>query len=321
MIVISPIRFLRDVCPVVVFLCVATYRCFLETTFWTPWPYFSYYTLLHHILWVGTMILIIMFLSHIVTGVAPARLIPLFYGSGLLLIPLIWVVFTGDMLDLRYLNDSPGQLVIHALTFNWSYPPNRPLTPELVAIFLGMAIVGYQLTSSLWKAMLLAVSVHAVGILFAIQWFGCAPNTSAVFAIRTNMDNHILLPFIYVSLICLLILVLLRRQYGTLSGVTWRTIGIALGGLLLVTPLCFLFVVERVGKAAVAVDAWAIALPVFPLALIVTGLFSLRYGQCRRLAVVLFAFLFVLTCLVTLPFSMGFSDNLVPRPPPRLIKR
>lgn len=300
--------FVRCVLPIVFFIFVASYRCILETRYWAAHPFFSYYTLLHHVLWVACMILMIVGLAHCFLREPPARLLWLFYGSGVLIIPLLWATVTQESLALCYMNDSPARLLLHTVTFNWTYPPNRPLTVELIAIFVGMLAIGFYRSHSVLRALGLPVCVHVVGCLFAIHWFGCAPYATSFIKISTAMGNHILLSVIYTVIAGVLVLALLFRQHRESSGVSLKTV---LGSILVWAAGAFVARVY-VTHCSHVVDAMAMALPLAFVAFLVMSIRYYRRKRCHISVLVSVSILVLVASLVTIPFTLNCTEGLLP---------
>jgi len=127
------------------------------------------------------------------------------------------------------------------------------------------------------------------------------------------MDNHMLLPVIYTGLMYALALLLVYRQYGEDSGLSLRTMAIALGTFGLGTGAACLLLDHCVHVA----DGMAVALPLFPGALLAMSLFPGRSTERPIPVILVLAVLLAVACLVTLPFTFNRVGQLVPSPPPR----
>jgi len=189
------------------FLFFSSLRCYLESQVLAREHFFSYYTLFHHITWFVSLILLMIFLSHIILKVPINKLLWLMYGSTVMIIPLFYALITGEKMDIDYLHGSFRDIMIHILTFCWTFPRNNPLTMELIIIFLAMIGVGYFYTGSWLKALELAVSVHIAGNILAIYWFGVGPETRALIPVTTQLHNHPFLAIIYLHVMTFFVLI------------------------------------------------------------------------------------------------------------------
>jgi len=207
-----PAKFLwLRVFPPVYFIALAWLRCYVETALLAQPPFFSYYIVLQHILWVTMTMLVIILLAHAILRVPVQNLLWLMYGGTVMLIPLIYALIFRTPLELNYLRGSLSEITAHIVTFCATYPCNLPLTIELVAIFLGMGIIGYIYTREWRSALGLAIAVHIMGNVLAIEWFGAELHSKGIFIISTRLTNHPLLAIIFLYAVSLLVILLLWR--------------------------------------------------------------------------------------------------------------
>lgn len=181
--------FLNAFAPLYFFL-FSLFRCYVESVFLAERSFFSYYVVLHHTLWNATTILMIILLMNFILKVPIGRLLWVMYGVTLMAIPLFYAMVTGENLHLEYLRGSFLEIIGYIATFCLTYPINRPLTIELLVIFFSMFAVGYAYTGSLSRSLALAVAVHIVGNIFAINWVGPVPYAKSVMAFRTQWSPH-----------------------------------------------------------------------------------------------------------------------------------
>ena len=207
-----PAKFLwLRVFPPVYFIALAWLRCYVETALLAQPPFFGYYIVLQHILWVTMTMLVIILLSHAVLRVPVQNLLWLMYGGTVMLMPLIYTLIFRTPLELNYLRGSLMGIATHIVTFCATYPCNLPLTIELAAIFLGMGIIGYIYTRNWRRALGLAIAVHIMGSVLAIDWFGTGLHSQAIFTISTRLTNHPMLAVIFLHVLSLLVILLLWR--------------------------------------------------------------------------------------------------------------
>jgi hypothetical protein len=174
----------------VYFICFSVFRCYVETGLLTKHSYFSYYVALHHTLWNASTILLIILLMHLILKVPVVRLIWVMYGVTLMGIPLLYAMITQEHLQLEYLRGSFSDIIGYIATFCWAYTKNRPLTIELLVIFLGMVAVGYAYTRSRIRALYLALAVYIVGNILAINWVGPIRTSKSVVLFQTQWSHH-----------------------------------------------------------------------------------------------------------------------------------
>ena len=174
----------------VYFICFSVFRCYVETGLLAKHSFFSYYVAMHHTLWNASTILVIILLMHFILRVPIVRLIWVMYGVTLMAIPLLYAMLTQEHLQLEYLRGSVSEIIGYVATFCWAYTKNRPLTIELLVIFLSMVSVGYAYTRNWLRALGLAVSVYFVGNIFAIHWVGPIPYAKSVVLLKTQWSHH-----------------------------------------------------------------------------------------------------------------------------------
>jgi hypothetical protein len=174
----------------VYFIFFSLFRCYVETGLLAKHSFFSYYVALHHTLWNASTILVIILLMHLILKVPIARLIWVMYGITLMAIPLLYAMVTQEHLQLEYLRGSFSDIIGYVATFCWAYTKNRPLTIELLVIFLAMVTVGYAYTRSWFRALCLAVSVYIVGNILAVHWVGPIRHSKSVVLFHTQWSHH-----------------------------------------------------------------------------------------------------------------------------------
>jgi hypothetical protein len=174
----------------VYFICFSIFRCYVETALLTKHSYFSYYVALHHTLWNATTVLVIILLMHFILKVPIIRLIWVMYGVTLMAIPLLYAMITQENLQLEYLRGSFSEIIGYVATFCWAYTKNRPLTIELLVIFISMVAIGYAYTRSWLRALCLAVCVYFVGNILAIHWVGPIRTSKSLILLNTQWGHH-----------------------------------------------------------------------------------------------------------------------------------
>lgn len=201
----------------VYFIFFSVFRCYVETGLLAKHSFFSYYVALHHTLWNASTMLVIILLMHFILKVPIVRLIWVMYGVTLMAIPLLYAIVTQEHLQLEYLRGSFSEIVGYVATFCWAYSKNRPLTIELMVIFLSMITVGYAYTRSWLRALSLAVSVYIVGNILAIHWVGPIRYSKSIVLFQTQWSHHQFMAAFWLSMLTLLSIVFIW-QAGWFSG-------------------------------------------------------------------------------------------------------
>lgn len=197
-------------------LMFSLFRCYVETEMLAVQGYFSYYTALHHLLWNAATLTMIILVTHLLTKVPVVRLLWLMYGVTLMAIPLIFAVATGENLSVEYLRGSLVDVFFSIATFCLTYARNRPLSLEILLIFISMAAVGYAYTNSWKRALALALGVHLLGNLFAIHWLGPEPYSRSVVTVKTQLTHHQFMAAEWL-VVQTLLAILFVRQAGWMS--------------------------------------------------------------------------------------------------------
>ena len=224
----------------VYFIFFSVFRCYVETGLLAKHSFFSYYVALHHTLWNASTILVIILLMHLILKVPIARLIWVMYGITLMAIPLLYAMVTQEHLQLEYLRGSFSDIIGYVATFCWAYTKNRPLTIELLVIFLAMVTVGYAYTRSWLRALCLAVSVYIVGNILAIHWVGPIRYSKSVVLFQTQWSHHQFMAAFWLSMLTALS-ILFIWQAGWFGGNkrSWVYAALAAAGVWMVQTIVF----------------------------------------------------------------------------------
>jgi hypothetical protein len=295
------------------FLLFSLLRCYVETDLLAKHGFFSYYTALHHVLWFTSIILVIILLVSFLLKVPIIRLLWLMYGVTLTAIPVLYAVLTGEHLSMQYLGGSLRKIVSHIVTFCLTYPRNRPLTIELLVIFLSMIGVGYYYSRSWPRSLVLAVVVHLVGNIFAIHWFGPVPYTKALVAIRTDWSNNPLMAVIWLyPLTALAMLFMWRAGWFGSSKRSWLSAAIW-------TALSWMVygVVARItGWFVRPFDIFMSGLPVTTLTFLLASILSSERRMLSRCAWATMSIVLLIQLAVMGPIYLHKTKSLIPKPPP-----
>jgi len=201
----------------VYFFAFSILRCYIESELLARESYFSFYTALHHTLWNAATILMIILVVHLVVKVPIIRLLWLMYGITLMAIPLLYAILAGQNLQLEYLKGSFTEIVGHIVTFCFLHPVNKPLSIEIMVIFLSMLALGYGYTRSWHRAVILAAAVHLLGNMFAIHWIGPVPYARSVVVVTSQLGHHQFMSSVWLFVLTALTLMLVWRA-GWFSG-------------------------------------------------------------------------------------------------------
>lgn len=295
------------------FLLFSLLRCYVETGLLAKHSFFSYYTALHHVLWFTSIILMIILLVSFFLKVSVTRLLWLMYGITLTAIPLFYAMVTGEHLRMQYLGGSFLEIVSHIVTFCLTYPRNRPLTIEMLLIFLSMIGVGYYYSRSWPRSIALAVAVHLFGNIFAIHWFGPVPYTKAIIAIRTQWSNNPLMAIIWLyPLTALAMLFIWRAGWFGGSRRSWLY-----AALWAATAWVVYIVIARItGWFMRPFDILISGLPVATLAFLLVSILSSAGRMLSRCAWATMGIVLLIQLAVMGPIYLHKTDGLTPKPPP-----
>ena len=187
------------------FIICAGLRCYLETGVFGKVDFFTYYTLLHHVLWYMSAMLAALLTLHLILSIELRRLIWLFYGAVVFFVPILYALFTGGSLELKYLDPEPLAILKDSLSACFLHPKNKPQFLEIILIDSGVLVYCFFLTRSIKKAIFATLTLHAVLTLFGIRWFYSKEGSPGVIAVSTNLENHIYFSMIW--LFCATVLV------------------------------------------------------------------------------------------------------------------
>jgi len=206
------------------FLAVALLRNLLETRVFAARDGYSYFTAMHHLAWYASALLAILLVTHLVLAVPVVRLTWMAYGSVVLFIPILYAAATGERLRMEYLRGSPVEVLTHVATFSLTYRRDWPMTAEMVAIFLGMAAVGYLYRRSWARAVVLSLAVYLTIAVVGLAWFNVARTTSPIFPLDTALKRpQPLLAMAWTHVATGLLLLVLWRAGAFLRGPgAWR---------------------------------------------------------------------------------------------------
>lgn len=200
-----------QVAPPVLFAVLAWTRCYLETSVLIDPPFFGYYVGFHHTLWMGTVVLSIILLAHLILRMPVRSLLWLMYGSVVMLIPVAYALASGQQLGMAYLRGTAGRILLHTLTFCLMYEPNLPMAIELMVIFVCMIAVGRLYGCGWLRSIGLAVAVQVGGSLLAVEWLGVGERSAGILRVATRLANHPMWAVVFLYGFSLLVVILLWR--------------------------------------------------------------------------------------------------------------
>ena len=292
----------------VFFALVIGARIYIETAVLAPVPYFSYYTLCHHMLWFAGAFLSLMLIIHFATGTPVKDLLILCYGSVLTGVPLLYLLITGQNAELTYLRGGFREILTHALTFVWTYEADRALTMELVLIFTGITGLAYLITRKPGKALFTGVSAYAVLMLWAVQWVGKSPHKYAVFSINTWMVSNCLIAVVLLHVVSLLVAAALWRAGLLQKG---KRVWAAAFGAGVLAWIVFSLIMKFTQWFILPFDIAVSGLAVCTDAIILTILFKARKTGVSRIAVGAFVGLFFIQAAVMGPLLVRAEEGLI----------
>jgi len=144
------------------------------------------------------------------------------YGSAVILMPLLWaLLFPETSQQFAYLSGTSSQIAMHILTFCVTFPKNHALVLETIMIFFGLFAVGLVYGCGWRRALYLAVLVHVICCMLAIEWVGVGMHHSAVFTIRSSFKNHPMWSLAILHPVVVTTGVLIRRLQPAPTRLSW----------------------------------------------------------------------------------------------------
>ena len=200
------------------YILCASLRCFLETRVYSVHDAFSYYTLLHHVLWYLTSILgVLLFLSFYLKR-SPRELSWLFYGGVIVFIPPLHAWITKTPMDLEYFTGSAGEIILYSITAAWQFTRNRPQFFAIILLDVGIFLTGYYYTRSWRRALVTLVGTHGILTLIGTKWFGKYDLSETLILVRTDFPGHAFMALIWLQTASILTLFLVRREVSLKGG-------------------------------------------------------------------------------------------------------
>lgn len=194
----SPVSLLRYFAPLFFILC-AGLRCYFETGVFGKAELFSYYTLFHHVLWYLSAMLGAMLTLHLILKTDFRDLNWLFYAAVLFFVPILYAHLTGELLQLKYLDPDPLDILKNSLSACLLHPRNKPQFLEIILIDSGIFVYGFFLTRDIKKAIIATLALHVVLTLFGIKWFYSREGSTGVIRISTHLPNHVWMSLIWLG--------------------------------------------------------------------------------------------------------------------------
>ena len=283
-------------------------RVYLETAVFAPIPFFSYYTLCHHMLWFGGTFLTMMLVMHFILKVPIKDLLILCYGVTLTAVPLIYALITGEKLRLTYLRGDFGEIFSHAVTFVWSYKADRALSMELALIFFGITGLAYLISKKPARALLTGISAYTALMIWAVHWVGRHPHKYAVFSVSTWMASNCLIAIILLHIFSFLVVAVVWRA-GLLTQGKSVWLQALMAGVL--AWAAFSFVMWKTQWFVLPFDIVVSGLPAFSDAALFLALWKGRDRGVSRLALGVFTALFLIQLSVMGPLLVRADEGLI----------
>ncbi|HOO90070.1 MAG TPA: hypothetical protein PLA74_04535 [Syntrophales bacterium] len=254
----SPVTFLRYFAPLFFILC-AGLRCYLETGVFGKAELFSYYTLLHHVLWYLSAMLGAMLTLHLILKAEFRDLNWLFYGAVLFFIPVLYAHLTGQPLQLKYLDPDVLDIVKNSLSACLLHPKNKPQFLEIILIDTGVFVYSFFLTRNVKKAIIATLALHVVLTLFGIKWFYSREGSAGVIRISTRLPNHVWMSLIWLGCSTFLTQVMLFKS-GLYKKVKKAGTAVITGSLTWIAAFTALTVLQG---SITFFDAAAVTMPLY----------------------------------------------------------
>lgn len=193
------------------FICIAAFRCYVESAVLSEENFFSYYLLSHHVLWFITSILSVMLFLHLYLKREVGELFWLFYGGSIIFLPILYSYLVKVPMNLEYFSGTFSEIVKHSLTATYTFPRNRPQFFTIIIMDIGIFIIGYLYTRKWMRAFITLAGTHFVLTIIGTKCFGTALHTQAVFRIHTSFSGQEYMSLIFLQSFSLLSLILLYR--------------------------------------------------------------------------------------------------------------
>jgi hypothetical protein len=288
---------------------MALFRCYAESALLSPSCFFSYYTAWHHVLWYWSTFSGILLLAHLTWNETVQNLLWLGYGTAAMGLPLVWAAVSGAPLALEYFQGTFSETLFHIVTFCWLYEGARPVAPELMLIFTGMSFLGWLYTGGARRALASGALMYLFVTLMAVQWFGVAPNTVAVWIVASRLTNHALQAVVFLHVFTVMMFLALWRAGAFSSAPGFFRKALGLGVLVLVL---FSAAVFWTGWQTALFDAATSGLPVGCDAFIVTALLGKKRHGLPWWGWAALGVLLVMQAAVMVPVFLKQEHGLLP---------
>ncbi|ACL03875.1 hypothetical protein Dalk_2182 [Desulfatibacillum aliphaticivorans] len=292
----------------VFFLMVVGARIYIETELLAPSPYFSYYTLCHHMLWFAGTFLSLMLVIHFIIKTPIKDLFILCYGSVLVFIPVLYLLLTGQKVALTYLRGGFWEILKHALTFVWTWEADRALSIELVFIFVGITGLAWLVAKRPGKALLTGVASYSVLMLWAVHWVGKTPHKYAVFSINTWMVSNCLIAVVLLHVFSFLVVITIWRA-GLFQNAKKAWTAAFMAGA--AAWIAFSLIMKITQWFVLPFDIAASGLIVFTDVVILTALYKGLKNNISRLALAVLIGLFFVQAAVMGPLLIRAEEGLI----------
>ncbi len=237
-----PATVLLRLLPPVLFVGFAATRIYIEADILSDTPKFSLLVVVHHVSWMLSEVLCLILLAHIILRRRVTELLWMMYGGILMAIPPLYAAIAGSNLKLDYLRGGFTDIGLDILTFCALSDHNRPLCPEIVAIFVSMLVVGRIMGHSWRRGLVLALVAHLIGMLVATQWVGFSRGFPGVLiTLASRFPKHGGLGAACLTLATVLSLTLVFRSglAACVRRTLWRAADAALaGGVIAIVGAC-----------------------------------------------------------------------------------
>ncbi|SHJ80752.1 hypothetical protein SAMN02745216_02305 [Desulfatibacillum alkenivorans DSM 16219] len=290
------------------FVLVVGARIYIETELLAPEPYFSYYTLCHHMLWFAGTFLSLMLVIHFIIKTPIKDLFILCYGSILVFIPILYLLLTGQKAALTYLRGGFWEILKHALTFVWTWEADRALSIELGLIFAGITGLAWLITKRPGKAVLTGAVSYSVLMLWAVHWVGKTPHKYAVFSINTWMVSNCLISVVLLHVFSFLVIITIWRA-GLFQNAkkAWKAAFITGAA----AWIAFSLIMKITQWFVLPFDIAASGLIVFTDAVILTALYKGLKKNISRIALAALIGLFFVQAAVMGPLLIRAEEGLI----------
>ncbi len=170
-----------------------------------PWLYF------HHHLWFYAVFAMYMIVFRYIVGVSVKKIPRFLLAAPLLMIPVCAHYLSGNkVMGIDYISARhPASYIYNIATFMLFNPQNRPVSYELIIIFIGVTALAYYLSHSITRSIGSAVVTYLVlMVVHGTIWIAPESFSEALIRYPSHLQSDIAFASLYLSVVVLYIFIL-----------------------------------------------------------------------------------------------------------------